>query len=105
MKQLISMVMIVCIISSALATAVFAKEDSHIDGKQNINFTSEDVFALESYISVDKNGYFSIDEKTTKKDGVNTELVNGQKEYFKELNSMIKEGKLKASQLTSYLKR
>ena len=33
MKKLVSMVMIVCIISSVLATAVFAKEDSYIDGK------------------------------------------------------------------------
>lgn len=93
MKKLISMIMIVCITCSILGTAVFAKEDN---SKQTISFTSEDVFALEKYISVDEDGYFEIDEKAAKKDGINTELVNGQKKYFKELNSMIKEGKLQA---------
>jgi len=44
-----------------------------------LTFTKDDILTLEKYISVNKKGFFEIDKKQAKADGVNNSLLNGRK--------------------------
>jgi hypothetical protein len=63
-----------------------------------LTFTKDDILTLEKYISVNKKGFFEIDKKQAKADGVNNSLLNGQEDYLKHINSLIKTGELTANE-------
>jgi hypothetical protein len=60
-------------------------------------FTSEDVFSLERYVSVNAAGLFELDNKQAIADGVDKELLKGQQKYFLYLNTEIESGNLIAN--------
>ncbi|GGJ23031.1 hypothetical protein [Paenibacillus hunanensis] len=59
-------------------------------------FTKQDVLALEPYVSVNDNGLFELDYSKAQENGVDIELLDGQKNYFNTLNKQIESGELEA---------
>lgn len=62
-------------------------------GNESHVFTTEDVKALEKYVSCEE-GIFLLDSEQALKDGVNQALVQGQLEYFELINAEARQGKL-----------
>ncbi|GLB62107.1 hypothetical protein [Cytobacillus sp. NCCP-133] len=89
-KFLVSLMAVLLILPVLLNTTAQASSL----GKQTSEFTMEDVMALESYISVE-NGLFKFDSSSATKNGHDKELVKMQKDYLSDLNTEVKNGKLK----------
>ncbi len=78
----------------------FKTEDNNIEVKMKelSQFTKEDILSLEKYVFVDNNGYFKLDEEKAITDGVSTKLLEGQRNYFDNINSDIQKGLLQANE-------
>ena len=97
-------------ISSALITPVFAdsKEVNYTNSSMNTKYYNNDltmegayskdeILELEPYIYVDDNGLFGINSEDALADGFPKDLVEGQQQYFKYLNSEATSGNIKIS--------
>lgn len=105
MKKIISIILcVVLVVSMPLNLFAFENYDNFetLDKVYNdistLNITKADILALEKYISVNKKGFFEINKKQAKADGIDDFLLNGQENYLNHINSLIKTGELKANE-------
>ncbi len=90
LKKIISNLLVMVIVISSVSTATFADETSY-DEFKNTQFTKTEILKLEPYIRVEK-GLFKFDADRAIADGLDKNLVHGQKQFLITLNNHKKSG-------------
>lgn len=93
MKKISIIILTLMLLFSAVPT-VFGQDVESISIEREIGFTTSDIMGLEKYISVNKKGFFELDYLLAVRDNIQKELLEGQQNYFNELNKLIAENKL-----------
>lgn len=78
-------------------SSVSAQSSVSVSQELDNHFTKEQILTLEQYVSVNEDGLFELNDSRAILDGINEELINGQKRYFTYLNKQIAEGNLYVS--------